>query len=178
MKKLLYNNILLLILILVLAYGIMQLAFQNRRLNEMIEYEKIPVVGEKAYLFKAKDLNGKDIQLGGANTLLIFFDTQCGICERSVPEWKKLAVAFAQKPVQIVAISANEPGEVRTFIENHQLDFPTVPDPSKRIFYRYKIKHVPLYVLVNKEGKIVYYRNPGEAPEKALQKVKSLLQNL
>ena len=178
MKKVFSNNLLLILLILIVAYGVLQLAFQNRRLNEMIEYEKIPAAGERAYLFDEKDLNGNKVQLRGRNTLLIFFDTQCSVCERSVPGWKELASAFAQKHIQIVGISANDVGELRKFVEKQQLDFPIVADAKKRIFYRYKIKHVPLYVVVDKDGRIAYYRKPIESPEVALQKAKHVLQNL
>jgi len=70
------NNKLLLyfivILILLTSGGVILLAFQNQKLSELLKFSEPLKIGDKAYLFQRKDINGKKISIKAYNVLLIF----------------------------------------------------------------------------------------------------------
>ncbi len=70
-------------------------------------------LGSLAPLFKLPDLNGKSIGLAalrGKPTVLLFWNTGCGFCQRMLPgliEWE--ALKHSDSP-QLVVVSSSDPG--------------------------------------------------------------------
>lgn len=167
-RFILYGIVTLLIIFLV---GIVILAVQNQNISALLKHERTPEIGEKAFLFQATDLTGQKVDIHGVNVLLIFFNTTCKRSLESVRGWQEFYENYSSQRIKVVGISSEPAERMKQFITEQQLTFPIVADPEHKILWKYRVRYVPLLVLVDRKGTILYYQRYGERMTDVLSEV-------
>lgn len=169
-----------LVVLIVISLPVLGLLYkQNQQLSEILKNEKGLEIGDEAYLFEATAINGEHVSIKASNALLIFFNTTCEACEITAPRWQELYEKYVlPDKIKMIGI-AREPVETtKLFISKHKLTFPIILDGTEKITKRYRIKSSPQIVLVNQEGKIIYYSQYGTGVRKALKQVQKIVQKI
>jgi thiol-disulfide isomerase/thioredoxin len=116
-----------------------------------------PQVGSLAPPLKVDLLRGATRLAAGRPRLLFFWATWCKICHSALPE----VLAFsAERGVQVVAITDEDPDTVRRFLDDFHDPFPSIvaTDPLRLTFQRYGVSGTPTFVYVDGEGKVAHYQ--------------------
>lgn len=99
-----------------------------------------------------------DTLLKGNVSLIVFFNSTCGDCQRELPKieelWKTLK---DEKNFRLMAISRGETKSVISdFIVQQHLTMPVYLDPKKEAFLLFADKTVPRIYLADKNGIVRY----------------------
>ncbi|PXV68993.1 peroxiredoxin [Dysgonomonas alginatilytica] len=126
--------------------------------------------GETAPDFSKENIQGETIKLSDFRTknyvLLDFWASWCGPCVKQIPQLKKIQDTYADKGLKIIGVSLDgDEKEWRNAVEKHQvgtwIQVSGYSDPddyfSKAgdISVIYNIKAIPVYILIDKQGKIL-----------------------
>jgi thiol-disulfide isomerase/thioredoxin len=130
------------------------------------------LTGQVAADFKLKALDGKEFSLQdlkGKFVLLDFWATWCIPCRRDLPVIEKLHQEFHRKGLVVLGVNADEEVEkVNEFLPTAKLTYPILPTADSGIVPNYSVKAFPTVVLIDADGKIVFY-HVGAGGEKALR---------
>ncbi len=151
--------------------AILLLANQNHWLSEIIHYESPVKIGEKAYIFEAMSLHNEPVNIKQSNALLYFFRLDCDACKEAFPTMIKNYYALKKVDIQLVGIASDNKMALIKFIQQYQIEFPIIADPTQKIFAKYRVHFVPLVVLVDKTQKICFYQNPHQRIEDVLSEL-------
>ena len=127
-------------------------------------------VGQKASPFKLLTVDGKEIELGSFAkdrvTLLVFGATWCPACRHEIPIIKEYYSELKDDGLNILGIDIQESvKKVKSFIEKMQINYPVVLDSSADIARLYKVVGIPLNIILDKNGVIVYKENRPPSKE-------------
>ena len=116
-----------------------------------------PNVGTPAPPLKVDILRGPTQLVANRPRLLFFWATWCAICHSSLPELLAFGTA---RNVEVVAITDEEPGTVRHFLQTTQEPFPAIvaTDAYRRTFEGYGVSGTPTFVLVDEHGVVRHYQ--------------------
>jgi protein-disulfide isomerase len=99
-------------------------------------------------------------------TVLIFYDPNCGHCQKEVPEiHDKFYSTYKAKGVEVFAACAERnPNDWRKFIRKHRLSFLNVFDTDTVVDFRnvWDIYSFPVIYVLDQEKKIIGKRVPAE----------------
>lgn len=134
---------------------------------------KPDVEGKAAPAFKAKALDGSDVDfaaLRGKVVLLDFSTTWCAPCRRDLPVLEKLQAEFRDSGLVVAAIDIGEErAAIDKFLLTTKLSFPIVPvSETDDLFSRLPVNSFPTVVLIDRDGDIVSYE-AGARGEAALR---------
>jgi len=174
MKKIQLAHILLIAVIALLSFLCYQLLKQNNILVQAREAASIPEIGDKAYLFSAMSIDGKNIKISKDKAfLLIFFNTNCGECRKSFPLFEEFYEQIKAK-VTVVGISDDSISDIHDFMKETKANFQIVWDYNRVLQRRYKVKWEPLLVLI-REGKIYFYQQYRQSSIEAIDALNAFL---
>jgi len=142
----------------------------------VVALDKIPQAGDTAYIIDRFDIQGRHVSTKSKISVLIFFNTSCGSCIEKQFLWQKLYEKYKDYPVCFMGITENSLHSIKNYISEHNVAYPVVIDQDGQIFAQYKIKYIPLPVLIDEKGKIVSYRQHLQDVEEVLANIDSLLQ--
>ena len=130
-------------------------------------------VGQKASPFKLLTVDGKEIELGSFAkdrvTLLVFGATWCPACRHEIPILKEYYSELKDDGLNVLGIDIKESvKKVKSLIEKMQINYPVVLDSSADVARLYKVVGIPLNIILDKNGVIVYKEN--RLPNKELLK--------
>jgi cytochrome c biogenesis protein CcmG/thiol:disulfide interchange protein DsbE len=97
--------------------------------------------------------------------ILLFWATWCPYCEALMPYVQKVYVAAGKDKLDVYAIDIKEDGDPVKTLRERKLTFTLILD-GDAIADLYAVKGTPGLFLVDTQGKIVYRRSGGDAPEK------------
>ncbi len=129
-------------------------------------------IGEKAPVFSLQDLmTGKTVSLSeykGRKVVMVeFWGTWCDICNSEIPELLKLYSEWKGRGFEFLAVAVppGDADEVRRFIREKKLPYPTFLDEDLTVAAKlYGLAGpIPLKVLVDHRG-IVRYAHVGGYP--------------
>jgi peroxiredoxin len=112
--------------------------------------------------FTLPDAEGNTVSLGQfigrKPVLLIFWATWCPHCKESVPDINRMHREPAGNgDVQILALDFMEsPAKVNSFISAKKVAFPVLLDRKGAVARMYRVVGIPMYILIDRKGKVVY----------------------
>ncbi|HJX15678.1 MAG TPA: TlpA disulfide reductase family protein [Candidatus Deferrimicrobiaceae bacterium] len=119
--------------------------------------------------FTLPDAGGEQVTLarfvGKKPVLLVFWATWCPHCNESVPVINRMHTEPpTSETLTILALDFMESREkVSAFIASKKVAFPVLLDGSGSVARKYRVVGIPTYVLIDRDGKIVY--RDHEIPE-------------
>jgi len=124
-------------------------------------------VGDLAYDFTVKDLDGHDHKLGdlrGRSVVhLVFWATWCMPCVEEVPQLKAIYDRYRTQGFEIlgVVVAMNQTKEgVKTFVEKNGMPYPILWDGDLKVMNRYRVALIPQNFLIDRNG-IIRYAGSG-----------------
>lgn len=113
--------------------------------------------------FTSQTLEGREVRLGQADSaeyqVLFLFTTTCPYCKASLPAWKEIATAVNGYPtVEVYGISLDSLSLARAYAAEHGLEFPIVTFPERKLAPLYRVRAVPLILVLEAEGRVIYAR--------------------
>ena len=117
-----------------------------------------PLVGQPAPDIKLANLNGGEFQLAehrGDVIVLDFWATWCGPCLKTMPLVDEIVREFPDQKVTLFAVNMEEqPAEIKSTLERHQLNVPVILDTDGVAASRYSVTSIPQTVVIDREGNI------------------------
>jgi outer membrane lipoprotein-sorting protein/peroxiredoxin len=130
------------------------------------------LTGQAAADFKLKSNTGKEFSLPdlkGKFVLLDFWATWCAPCRRDLSAVEKLHQEFHRKGLVVLGVNGGEDSEtVNEFLLSSKLSYPILLTPDGGVMQSYKVSAFPTVVLIDADGKIVFY-HVGAGGDKALR---------
>jgi peroxiredoxin len=120
---------------------------------------KQSLVDHAAPTFTAQKIDGTAVKLAdlrGRVVLLDFWATWCGPCTTQFPHLNEWHQKYASKGLAIVALSDEEPDELKLFAQQEQLKYPIAVDTDDRIRMAYLVAGMPTTVVIDKTGVVRY----------------------
>ncbi len=115
---------------------------------------------ERASNFTLLDLENKQFSLSdfkGKPIILFFWTTWCPYCRKELKQLNTMHAQFLRDGVELVAINVEEPvDKVQKFIGSYPFSFRVLLDTDGKVAGAYGILGVPTYILINKEGQVVF----------------------
>lgn len=147
-------------------------------------------VGDNVPFFEQKTISGETISsksLFGFNYILDFWASTCAPCIKKLPQLKKLESQFNGK-LKIIGVNVDDKTKVekaKLIIDKYNLGWPHIingkgqEDQFWKMFgsHRYNAFGLPLYILVNARGKIVYADYGGNELDELVSAIKTLFSN-
>jgi peroxiredoxin len=118
--------------------------------------------GDRAPLFKAQTLEGKDFvlkeHLGKNVVLLNFWSVFCRDCISRIEALNKINDLFSQRSFELVGIAGDPPtarmlSQVKKYAAKMHYD--VILDPELEVFDSYGVEIIPFAVLVDRDGTVV-----------------------
>jgi peroxiredoxin len=119
--------------------------------------------------FTLPDAGGRQVSLsqfiGKKPVLLFFWATWCPHCNESVPVINRMhQEASTSGKLQILALDFMESEKkVNAFISSKKVAYPVLLDRRGRVARKYKVLGIPTYILLDRDGKVVF--RDHELPE-------------
>lgn len=153
--------------------GMSVLPFSASEDKVFAEVETGVDIGEKAAPFKLLTLDGKEIELNSFAkdkvTLLVFGATWCPSCRHEIPLLKEYYSELKDKGLNVLSIDIQESAKkVKSLADKQEINYPVVLDSKADVARLYKVLGIPLNIVLDKNGVIVYKDN--RPPDKELLK--------
>ena len=148
-------------------------ASMRRLLSDQIRWKqnsRNSDLGGIAPSFEAKNLTGDTVNFENMRqkdyVLLDFWASWCGPCLKGIPTVKTLQEKYGDKELQIVGVSFDEDANVwKDAIAKNQMNewsqLISIENEEKGVFRLkkvgdiYDVQNIPLYILINKQGKVI-----------------------
>ncbi len=122
-------------------------------------------VAEESYDFTALNMDGETVSFsdicGDSPALLVFFGTYCPPCRAEVPELISLYDRYKDKGLKVIGVSVDRSlNTVKRFVSKKGINYTVLFDNMQDGAMKYGVRYIPLNILIDKDGKIVYKKNP------------------
>jgi peroxiredoxin len=132
-----------------------------KQIRDYARFNEHSLVGVRAHDLKMQAITGEWVTLHGFGSpyvLLIFFDTNCGHCQKEIPQVYEVYKNFREKGLQAMCVYIGKDGpEWQKFLEKHELDWVNVWDPYETNPFRelYTVQTTPQIYLLNRDKTII-----------------------
>ena len=111
--------------------------------------------------FSLKDILGRTYKLSDYKNkqavVLAFWTTWCPACRQELKSFNAMYPQLQKEGIEVLAINIQEPGyRVESFVKEKGLSFKILLDFDAKVARDYSVMGVPTFLLVNKQGNIVY----------------------
>ena len=135
------------------------LSAQNRELKSrlaMVVDREILSPGETVPPFKARDLNGKEIEIaydqGALKTMLFVLSTTCNPCKENLPNWSVIVRKVGESRGRVLGISLSSADMTRKYILENRLSYPVFVPFDQTFAREYKPSSTPQTILIDRAG--------------------------
>ncbi|MCY4648311.1 MAG: TlpA disulfide reductase family protein [Gammaproteobacteria bacterium] len=142
-----------------------QLRAEAEALRETVRRQvDFPHTGMVVPAFDGVTLEGDEVRIGvaapGTRQILFMLDTRCGNCLVTLPAWNRMAEAVAHDDasVEVYGLSLDPAPETRAYVEEHGLGFSVVLFDDERYRELYRVRGIPITLVVNEIGAVEYVR--------------------
>jgi peroxiredoxin len=121
-------------------------------------------VGRPAPDYAAVTLDGDSVSLAslrGEAVLLNIWATWCPPCRKEMPDLQALHEEFGPRGLKVVGVSIDAAGsdeQVREFLDDYGITYPILRDPGERVATAFATQGVPVTVLIDPDGTVVWRR--------------------
>lgn len=135
-----------------------QLSNHDRFAESQIETARnfARLIGHPAPEWEIADLDGRTYtleQYRGRVVVLDFWYRGCGWCMRAMPQLKKLAAEYRDRPVSVLAMNKDQDEDDARFVARvMQLDYPVLR--SLDLPEKYGVRGFPTLIVIDREGKV------------------------
>lgn len=155
-------------LVVVLAMRVRALNHENEELFRRLTR---PYAGMYIPAFPAPLVDGGVTTVGSparGRQILFVFTTTCPFCKTSIPTWSRIGSAAEAKYGRgaAVALSLDSAGVTRAYVQRNRLSYPVAGFPDERTQRLYRTRAVPVTMVIDSAGRVVYAR-VGELVEGA-----------
>jgi peroxiredoxin len=159
------------------AVLVVTLGRENRGLRAIEErYDRMrayPYPGQWVPTVRASTINGDTVTVGeavtGRSQLVFAFTTSCPYCRASLPEWKRLAemvTGDSGKRHDVYWVSLSPRDSTMQYVAEHGITWPVVLAPDPKMMRVYRVKTVPMTMILTARGQVAYAR-PGVLGDRA-----------
>jgi thiol-disulfide isomerase/thioredoxin len=136
-------------------------------------------INETAPPFTITTLDGKRISLNklkGKYVLLDFWATWCGPCMAQMPLMREIRKNNSAGKLTIIGISWDRDSKMlASFVKKQGMNWPHHYDENMKTSHLYGVNAIPVVILINKEGKVVF---KGDLGQQDKEKLFGMLKNL
>jgi len=98
--------------------------------------------------------------------ILLFWTTWCPFCRKELQVLNGMYSSLAADGIEVLSVNIGEVvNTVQNFLSGYNLTYRVLLDRNSRVAGLYELIGVPTYILINKEGKIVFKDNYFPANE-------------
>lgn len=153
---------------------------QQRRFNLMVSKLDNQTEGHQAIDFRFADINGKQVALSDFKGKVVYIDiwaTWCGPCKGEIPYMTKLEEEYKDNPnIVFMSVSIDKQKDEqkwRDMVKEKQMKGVQLfaGDKADDIAKPYKVRGIPRFILVGKDGKLI----AGDAPRPSSDDIRPLL---
>ena len=108
--------------------------------------------------FTLSDLNGAQWilkGLAGKVVVVNFWATWCPPCRKEMPDLEKLYQQFKDQGLVVLAISDEDVGKVKPFVEKQKVTYPILLDPGRKVNGLFQVEGIPKSFVYDRNGKLV-----------------------
>lgn len=113
--------------------------------------------------FSLESVSGKTVSLSdlkGKGVILFFFTTWCPYCRSKIPVISKEYSQYQSQGIEFLLIDTGESKiKIASFIAKEHLTFDVLLDSRMKASEDYGVMGVPTFILISKEGFVVYEGN-------------------
>ncbi|NJD61502.1 MAG: TlpA family protein disulfide reductase [Deltaproteobacteria bacterium] len=125
-----------------------------------------PEEGGRFVDFTLRDPDGVPVSFGNLvgkkPVLLLFWAAWCPLCKEEIPRINEI---HRRGDMQVVAVNVKEsPKKVKGAIRSLGIRYPVLIDPDGDVAGRYKVPGIPVCIVIDKSGCIVYQSNAFPDP--------------
>ena len=146
-------------LVAVLGWSNRSLAKENGVLWDRVVR---PYRGFVVPAFVARATDGREVVVAGndssAGQVLFVFSTACHFCTQTLPTWRAIDSALAADGAHahVVGVSLDTGSAPAAYAADNHLGFPVVQFPDARTRSVYRAREVPLTMVVDAHGHVLY----------------------
>lgn len=169
------NQILVVAIIILIGF----LIIQNRKISTMQKWTRDLVIGEKAPRLSGLDLLGNEINIPqkGHSYVIVFFNTICNSCKKSIPYIKAVYDSLIMEKAELIGVCASDSISATNYLKEFSTKFPTIPDEKRQISKKYRVRYVPMMVWIDTNQRIQYIQSYGENVKQTLNVIFDRLRN-
>jgi len=130
--------------------------------------QKVPQEGMSSPAFSVRTLDGKTIsssELRGKVIILNFWFIGCEACRGMEPKLNEFKARFAGTDAVFLAMTSDSKDALERYLKKEQFDYIQVAN-AKGTMSQFSFRGFPKNIVIDKQGKIVYWRSTIKAWEK------------
>jgi peroxiredoxin len=139
-------------------YEHMQASSNNPQFAEAMAKLESDDAKRQAADFTLFDLHGKQWhlqELRGKVVLVNFWATWCPPCRKEMPDLDALYNKYKDQGFVVLAISDEETAKVSPFINEHNISYPVLLDPGRKVNDAFIVEGIPKSFVYDRSGKMV-----------------------
>jgi thiol-disulfide isomerase/thioredoxin len=93
--------------------------------------------------------------------VVFIFRTTCPFCRATLPIWQQVSDSLRRvpsPPIELLAISLDSLEPTRAYVRANGLPYPALLFPERKLARLYRAAAVPLTLVLNGEGRVLYAR--------------------